>query len=169
MAVSYLVPYRKQATLETLKTVYAVLISFKAQYLLLWIINRTFQWTLGERLYQNLNHKLTAGLLFSALLTYKSPVFDVIVFTPCIHRLVLLFLCKVSKIVRTQRTAQLFRYILMTAFHKSEIWVFHKNIMKFLCLSAWWPYYPFARKIWNPTMMLQKQLNKREMYHKLNS
>lgn len=56
----------------------------------------------------------------------------------------------------------------MTAFHKSEIWVFHKNIMKFLCLSAWWPYYPLARKIWNPTMMLQKYLNEREMYHKLN-
>jgi len=49
MAVSYLVPYRKQATQETLKTVYAVLIPFKAQYLLLRIINRAFQWTLGER------------------------------------------------------------------------------------------------------------------------
>ena len=98
-------PYRKQATQETLKTVYAVLIPFKAQYLLLRIINRAFQWTLGERLYQNLNHKLTARLLFFALLSYKSPVFDVIVFTPCIHRLVLLFLCKVSKVVRTQRTA----------------------------------------------------------------
>jgi len=35
----------------------------------------------------------------------------------------------------------LFKEILTAAFLKSEIWVFHENILKLLCLSSRWPYY----------------------------
>ena len=96
MAVSYLVPYRNRLRCKPLKqsmlfNPFQSTVSSPTNH------HRAFQWTLGERLYQNLNHKLTARLLFFALLSYKSPVFDVIVFTPCIHRLVLLSFAKLVR------------------------------------------------------------------------
>jgi hypothetical protein len=47
-------------------------------------------------------------------------------FTPCSQLSGLIFLCKVSKVGRTQSTALLFGKIFIAAFHKSQIWVFHK-------------------------------------------
>ncbi|WP_155273330.1 hypothetical protein [Prevotella bivia] len=58
-----------------------------------------------------------------------------------------IFLCKVSKATRTQSIAALLGHILVAAFPKSMILVFHENMPQLLCLSVLCLTTSFARKI----------------------